>query len=393
MSDATAPTPVVTDDPATPPPLVMPSDEPGLQFDLSDPTLQDASVYEWLSKRGPYGEIYPPILDGNAPPEAMLTALDKRNQQLGEPIHVPSHGKSRVGLTADGVLLQHALGLRRVAAGVLFNDEEAALHLAIERGERISLRPPMQEALVFSTFAPVMARLGHDRWRLGVSEYGNTAEVVDPDPQVAVGRLQSLRQQWTVKDYAVFEQELDTALEALPASLFLDCWQDALTRDRQWEAAPGYWVRLLGNHDNVQVFTPAGARNLETTRQRAVRIAAALALKGGAQLTYPDAAALNAWLDEITAPAAPTQVEWAPDEDGLPAIVTTEGGPRFALVRRGNNLVCHRLDGNAYVGVIGESAIVGPLADWLKGDPTGRAVLTRWVVWRETQQPKKRSKK
>ena len=144
---------------------------------------------------GPYSEILPPPLLDGVDPEEALQEYYAFQLSHGHTIDKPrSEGEKKI-LVNFALILAHQLRLRKVVGGQGETDMEIALHEAVMAGKPLSIRPLGRERSQRKTFAPVLARLEGDGWRLGLPGHGRVETFSAPAAQ-AVEQAQMKYVQW-----------------------------------------------------------------------------------------------------------------------------------------------------------------------------------------------------
>ena len=130
--------------------------------------------------RGPHGEIFPPPLVAGASPEEAL------REMVGGDIYERMEPAERKAFYGEALLYIHQQNLRRALAGEMADDPDAdALCWAVvQQGEPMSLRPLGMEEMEFKTFAPVLRRVGDDRWQVGIPDDGHHVILIGDAPSV-----------------------------------------------------------------------------------------------------------------------------------------------------------------------------------------------------------------
>jgi len=330
----------------------------------------------WLDDgRGPDGEILPPLLVYDLTTEEMVARLVADNAALGAMVRVPQRGHSREGLEDVAQVYAQQLRLREVLTGKCRDEMEQILYQAVtvER-EPLSLRPLGLEDLTFVSFAPVLQRLSHFGWRVGLPERGRVEEFETRDPGQALSRAQALYVAWCADEDARFDQAVQTLLEAYPVSLFHDFWLKELERSGQWDRGGGFHLRMLGHHDTQQLETPYQSRIIETARIRGVRICDTLARKAQVPPPYPTPDLFQARCFGAITPAA---VSWTGATTGLLGEVQARG-QKLALVRREGQLqVLPVGDKRAKLLVV---SVWEPVLELWLGWEDGRSALAAWAI-------------
>jgi hypothetical protein len=145
-------------------------------------------------ERGPYGEILPPPLVAGMTPQEILETWARDVGVAVEEIPDEIVGE----MENLSLVCVHEERLRRAIAGEMMDDPDARdLYRAVTlEGEPMSLCPLGQEGLTFSTFvAPVLRRVGEDRWRIGVEGQGRMLEIAVA-PGEALRRAREIYWAW-----------------------------------------------------------------------------------------------------------------------------------------------------------------------------------------------------
>ena len=137
-------------------------------------------------KRGPYGEILPPPLNGGIEPDAIL------KEMLGGDTHGLMTARERALFYGDAAIYAHQKRLERVFGGETQTPVEAALYRAFIGGQPVSLRPLGYEHKIYQSFAPVVRRVGDGRWQVGVEEAGRVEIIEEADSRQAYLRAREL---------------------------------------------------------------------------------------------------------------------------------------------------------------------------------------------------------
>lgn len=228
--------------------------------------------------RGPFGEIYcPPLLDGDDPDEA-LEGYHQQTIEDGCPVDMPTRGLSREGMQEIGGVRLHVQRLRATLCGEYQSEDSVPVLLAVMNGEPLSVRPLGLEQLYFSTFAPILRRLGPNQWRLGREDFGRHADLIGPTGDVW-DKAMALYVQWSEEEETLFNDTVTGILQKRSAALRHYYWAALMRQGEIVEIADGVGcVRM--NHDIHAVESPRGFRPIGTSSTlRTARIAEMLALQ------------------------------------------------------------------------------------------------------------------
>jgi hypothetical protein len=237
-----------------------------------------------------------------------------------------------------------------------------------------------QESLAYSSFAPVLQRVGEDRWRFGVQGHGKTAEIT-ATPGEAARQAQELYARWAQADDKAWERRAAQVLKRVPRSLMHQYWAWQLKQERLWDRGGGYLLNDLHGHRSQRLDHPQGSRLLKTDRVRATHITDALARKDGIEPPWPQAAEVIAWLEQEGA-ALPERITWQ-ERAGVPWASLAVGEKNYALIvvkRKALTLYPLRRGKPVRNKRLATTALEPPLREWLRDDQ-GRRALAMWAVW------------
>lgn len=236
---------------------------------------------------GPYGEILPPPLVGSLSEEECLQALVDQSAQKGQPITVPSRGKSRAGLIQLGVVYVHQQNLAKAIAGQMMDDlDGAALYEDVVHHKKpLSLRPLSLESLWFEGFAPMVQYLGDDTWRIGAEDKGKS-QLLKKTPAQIMSAAQQIYTDWSKADDQKWKGWLKDLVKNVKPFYHQVIVQAALTisPDEAADIGADYALQRLGKHTTYQIYTPRGSRILESpSPERAAQMAMAIMQAQGHQ--------------------------------------------------------------------------------------------------------------
>jgi hypothetical protein len=288
----------------------------------------------------------------------------------------------------------HQLRLRDAIAGQLQDDPDARdLYQAVVlEGEPMSLRPLGMEGLVFSTFAPVLQRVGEDRWRVGVEGQGKTTVFDAPLDQV-IAKAQAAYVKLSDADDEDWDEKVGKAMKRVPRLLAHEYWAWRFHQDGEWDRGGGFHLTALRGHGTVRLALPNGSRIINTSRVRAIHMVDALARKAKVEYPWPDPGDIIEWLTDRGVPLVDTEstpwaigkfkVAWKPNPPG--AVLGTEDERYFLVVKkRGGELTLHPSSGNGKRPnkrkKLAATALGPQIKDFLT-DEIGRVALTMWAVW------------
>ncbi len=143
-------------------------------------------------ERGPYDEIFPTPLVAGFEPEAVLRAM------VGEETYRAMGPGERRAFYGEAMVYAHQQNLLRALGGELSGDPEAeALYRAVVEERRpVSLRPLGMEGLSYTTFAPVLRRMGDDEWQVGLPGVGFCCTTLTGDAPAVLRRAWALYVAW-----------------------------------------------------------------------------------------------------------------------------------------------------------------------------------------------------
>lgn len=346
---------------------------------------------------GPFDEIYPPPLVGGMDPETALQALLAAAEAGGQPIStVPTRGASRDGLINLAMLYHHQCQLKVAFCGDSQEADGIALYAALQDGARLSLRPLGQEALHFSTFAPVLQWVGSDRWRVGLPDYGRHM-IISGDNATVLEQAWALYTEWSDAERERFEAAAAKILES-PASIYHLYWHLCIAQvagqSGSVNLAPDVIVARL-NHTLYRLLTPNGARLFTaSTHERAVRIGEALALRFKQGIDYPEPDIMRAQFSGTFAQPPALQGEtWTFDNinarwggnQGKRWAVLGVGAARYALQLEGNLLQVLPVQTTGKVRPVAEIVCPVTQQQWLQEaltDPLKQELILGWAAYR-----------
>ena len=344
-------------------------------------------------ERGHYGEIFPPPLVAGVDPDEALNKLAEDSAAMGSPItDMPTRGRSRQGMYNLALVYVHQLRLREAVAGQLQDDPDARdLYQAVViGGEAMSLRPLGMEALVFSTFAPVLQRVGEDRWRIGVEGQGKTL-VFNASLDEVIAQAQAAYVKLSDTDDNDWDDKTGKALKRVPRLLAHEYWAWRFHQDGVWDRGGGFHLTALRGHGTVRLDLPNGSRILNTSRIRAVHMTDALARRAKLEYPWPDPGDIIEWLTAQGVSIVDTEstpweigkfkVVWKPPAS---AILGTEDKRFFLVVTKRGELTLHPSSVNGKRPNKRKklaATALGPQAKAFLGDEIGRVALTMWAAW------------
>ncbi|MHC1733372.1 MAG: hypothetical protein AB9888_15245 [Bacteroidales bacterium] len=140
-----------------------------------------------FSRRGQHNEIFPPpLIEGTDEVSLLQELVELRHDAIApnDPIYT---SKEALNLA---IALHHQKRLREAIGGNYQTETEKAIFEAVERGERISLRPlGTEQTLVILPFAPVFQKIGEGVYRAGIEGQGMNRDFIG-DPLAAFADAQ-----------------------------------------------------------------------------------------------------------------------------------------------------------------------------------------------------------
>lgn len=215
-------------------------------------------------KRGPFGEIYPPPLLGGYDPDEALDKLSRDSAAQGNPLDIPSRGKSREGMYRLAETYLHQRHMVDAIAGRMDDPEAKALrHALIDKREPMSLRPLYLETLYFKNFAPVLRLVAPDTWTwlIGVEGYGKKTTTIQAPPETAIEDARKVYVEWSDREEEAFDDWANGAITGVKPYYQHVIWLvDAVKGENKSayiSADRHYMMQRLGGHDLYQFMYPS----------------------------------------------------------------------------------------------------------------------------------------